>query len=498
MDGGKAGKQYPGVVVDRCVKGGGGERPDKRNAGGLVYYIPAIHGQNVNPADLPISPCEKSMADQCVSPFAPDLGTVVMCNNEGTGSPRVIGGQSFGGCTSDSEGGTPGNLNLLAGVMGLINAVDQGRNQPANYRETTRGRTKIREINEKGSHRSNLYNGIPPHGAMSTIAGARIPQMKNIATAIQSFGSILTGDMAANLPGIAMSLGGILASVLSNPLTRLAISQNKTPEMLNAMTSIAALSQGGEISPSGGCTCGFRVQPDVFFKNCVRLLSPCEDIADLLACLEELHSNTALHGFGEEDLILTMDIGSGNFIKGETVYQAISNTLNVSIGKVLSWNKNQKILDLSVLNRDLFNPLRGVFNLNIISPAKYTIKDHLYFITSEISHTQSSTSPFGKLTTLMDSRGNVRLSPSNAAAKAAGKFLSLLGSATSAMSAVTGKNLFGDASGTIMDMLQRLPAGAMAQGISVLTAGNLGEPDLIKNVRRAAVEGGNPFSGFFA
>ena len=491
MDGGNAGRQHPGIVVDRCVKGGS-ERPDKRNAGGLVFYLPGIHGQNVNPADLPISPSELSQADQCVSTPSPDLGTVVMCSNEGNGSPRVIGGCTFAGATADRSG-TPGNMDLLQGIMSLINTPEQTRQQPPKVKDTTRGKTKVREIEEKGPHIANLYNGIPPHGAMSTIAGVRIPQMKNIATAIQSFDSILTGDMASKLPGIAMSMGGILSSVLSNPQARQAISRNKTPEMLNAMTSIAALSQEGEISPSGGSTGGFRVQPEVFSNNCVTLLSQCEDIDDLLSCIEELHSNTSLHGFGEEDLILTLDIGSGNFINGETVYQDISNT-SISIGTVLVWNKNQKILDLSIQNRDLFDPSNFIYNLRETDPAYYTIKDHLYFITSEVSDAQSSTTPFGSSSTSMDSRGNVRQSPSDDAAKAIGTFTSLLSGAASSMSAVEGKNLFGSSSGTIMNMLQRLPPEAMAQGISVLTAGNLGEPDQFKALRGVLSGGGNPLT----
>lgn len=495
MDGGNAGRQHPGIVVDRCVKGDS-ERPDKRNAGGLVFYLPFIHGQNVNPADLPISPSQLSLADQCVSTPSPDLGTVVMCSNEGNGSPRVIGGSTFAGATADSSSGTPGNTNLRRPDIEekIINEPEKTRNRPPNFIEKIINGAKVRVIEEKGPHIANLYNGIPPHGAMSTIAGARIPQMKNIATAIQSFDSILTGDMAAKLPGIAMSLGGILSSVLSNPQTKQAISRNKTPEMLNAMTSIAALSQEGEISPSGGSTGGLRVQPEVFSNNCVTLLSQCENIDDLLSCIEELHSNTSLHGFGEEDLILTLDItGSGDFINGETVYQDISNT-SIPIGNVIAWNKNQKILELSIQNRDLFDPSDFIYNLSETDPAYYTIKDHLYFITSEVTHTQSSNNSFGSSSTSMDSRGNVRQSPSDSAAKAIETFTSLLSGAASSMSAVEGKNLFGSSSGTIMNMLQRLPPEAMAQGISVLTAGNLGEPDQIKDLRKVLSGGGNPLT----
>jgi hypothetical protein len=43
-----------------------------------------------------------------------------------------------------------------------------------------------------------------------------------------------------------------------------------------------------------------------------------------------------------------------------------------------------------------------------------------------------------------------------------------------------------------MNMLQRLPPQAMAQGISVLTAGNLGEPDQFKALRGVLSGGGNP------
>ena len=149
---------------------------------------------------------------------------------------------------------------------------------------------------------------------------------------------------------------------------------------------------------------------------------------------------------------------------------------------------------MSIQNRDLFDPSDFIYNLSETDPAYYTIKDHLYFITSEVSDAQSSTTPFGSSSTSMDSRGNVRQSPSDSAAKAIGTFTSLLSDAASSMSAVEGKNLFGSSSGTIMNMLQRLPPEAMAQGISVLTAGNLGEPDQIKDLRKVLSGGGNPLT----
>ena len=70
------------------------------------------------------------------------------------------------------------------------------------------------------------------------------------------------------------------------------IFESLPPELGETMAAVVNLMP--EDSASG--LSGMRVDPDTFFANAVELLSQCRTTADIIAAIQELLSNTDLHG----------------------------------------------------------------------------------------------------------------------------------------------------------------------------------------------------------
>jgi len=99
--------------------------------------------------------------------------------------------------------------------------------------------------------------------------------------------------------------------------------------------------------------------------------------------------------------------------------------------------------------------------------------------------------PFGNTAITVTPSGQVVNSTSNQTQQAIQAFTSLMSSATSFQSMLTGRNLFGESSGTMFNMLNRLPPGAMAAAQAMLNKTNPGE-GVNKTVRERTAKGGNP------
>ena len=393
-----------------CVGRGGktDQFPDTTLSGRTQNKSPLLHGERVPLDHVPLTGGSQppTGGNQCTFAGVPDYGTFTYFEHD-TGT---LNGKSAGipyGAVNNADSGTPGNFGLLQQFLGFFSKQD-GRNRPPNYKETQRDGATVRPPDEKGPWNYNLTQGIPTHAAMSTVSGIRIPKIGNVPTAIQAFSSIMTGGMLGNLPGAMMTIGQIISSIMNNSQKRAQVTQNMSPQMVNAMTSIAALSQTGNAIDSGGYTTGIRVNPDVFSNNAVEMLSQCDSVADVLACTEELSSNTAYHG---------MD--------------AYANT-------------------------------------------KY-----------------ETVTPFGNTAITVTPSGQVVNSTSNQTQQAIQAFTSLMSSASSFQSMLTGRNLFGESSGTMFNMLNRLPPGAMAAAQAMLNKTNPGE-GVNKTVRERTAKGGNP------
>ena len=311
----------PMIVVGRG--GPGDQYQDSSLSGRIQMKSPAIHGENVPLDHLALSGGGLPMTGgaQCTFHGVPDAGSFGLAHHE-TGRSDMYGGSIPFGFVNSSDAGTPGNFGLLQAFLSFASMFD-GRMSPPSYYETNEGGAVIRKIREKGPYNYNMTQGIPTHTAMPQIAGIRLPALKGIPTALQAASGMLSGDMLSNLPGVIMGIGQIVAGIMANKQTRSQVTQNYSPQMINAITSIGNLSQSGDHLNAGGYVSGIRVDQDVFTQNAVNLLQDCNTVADLLNCVEELSSNTSYHGMGALDLALDLSDGAGEFLPGETVYQDI-------------------------------------------------------------------------------------------------------------------------------------------------------------------------------
>lgn len=468
-----------GCVVER----GGPDDPrqSKTKSGEVVARLPGVDGPGVMNEHLAMMGPQKSPESQCIFPGVLDHGTPVGVVNN-TGDNRRIVSNIFTGTNETSD--SPGNLNLM-GQLQQFFEMSGGRSRPPKFKETQKDGAKIREIQELGSWAYNLTKGIPTHAAMAEIAGIKLPQIKNIPTALQHFSSILDGAGAQNIQGSSMSIGSVLPQVLTNSNNYMTITKDKEPAIVQAFESLAALSQHGEVIELGETVTGVRVQPEFFANACVHMFKQCETIADILNSMVELTCNTAHHGMPENDLILTLGEGEGDFIKGEAVYQVISNT-EIALGNVIEWNSIQNLLEIKNVNFDKFDPSANVYASN----AEYTISEHIEFCTGNTIIIESNTA-FGASNIHIDIKGNVRELPNNSTHQAEQSYQSEMASSSSFPTSQSGGNMFGKSSGTMFDMFKRLPPEAMKKAKEVLDSIK-NEDQNNKKVRNAAIKGGKP------
>lgn len=274
-----------GIVISR-----GGENDDHHDstqAGNMQVFFPTKFGPSVQRDHIALS--TKTMpatgGDQCTFAGMPDYGTVVTAFKETGRTDCVVLGQP--NARNIGGDGSPGNSNL-ASPLDDLNSKSSSRSRPPDYKETQKNGALIREIVEKGEWFTNLTNGIPFHAAMSNIAGNKLPAIKNIPTALQHDANIMGADVLSQLPGIAMGLGDILKQVAGNSELGKALD----PNLQQALASIQALSQNGEINESFTS----RIDPTTISNNAVSLLSQCTTVDDLVSVTNQLLYDTSLHG----------------------------------------------------------------------------------------------------------------------------------------------------------------------------------------------------------
>ena len=150
-------------------------------------------------------------------------------------------------------------------------------NTPPDIQESTDADgVKIRKIKEKGEqHSFGLLDGLPSHGASFAMSGYRLPELPNVPTARQQNTQMLNQDMMEQMMGQIMSMSQMFQGLMGNMggagggggqgggqggaggaqgqqglQTSLSynrmdqIQQNLSPEMQDALTSVATMSQG--------------------------------------------------------------------------------------------------------------------------------------------------------------------------------------------------------------------------------------------------------------
>jgi hypothetical protein len=276
----------------QVVTGGHKGNPAPGKNSGVQCIDPTRHGPGVNEDSLPFNLALLPPTQAQLETFSPPVepGTLVVCQfTHGESGGRVI--SAIIGGQETKMGGSAGN-NPLYDKMRRAIAQKTGKRRKPNIREVEENGARVLEAVEKsGEWMHQLTRGIAAHAAYPQIAGTILPQIKGIATAVQTFSNIPTAAMLANLPGAALSINNILRNLSSRQ--RRTIFKNTPVEVLEAAESLFDLMT--EVSDSGFIT-DQRGNKEIFEENILNLLAQSRTISDVLDTLTEAISNTELRG----------------------------------------------------------------------------------------------------------------------------------------------------------------------------------------------------------
>jgi hypothetical protein len=279
-----------GYQVSYNIVSGGHALDAPTDQSGTCRVIdPLRHGADVDPFQMPYvtmlrSPTQSALEE---TPFPPEPGSCVGVSfNMGDPSSRVLIGQPNELNNSQSS---PGNFSIMELIQKLA-ALSTNKNRPTKYQEKEDKGAIVRAIDQElGDWMNSLTKGLPTHAALYPLAGQILPSIQQIDTAVQQFASIINsfGGMA----GSPMNMSSMLNKLDNNKKKQ--ITQNMPPEIADAFNSYLNLMTDGSHGESNFV---YRVDEETFLKNAVEILSQCNSIGDLTYCLQELRSNTELHG----------------------------------------------------------------------------------------------------------------------------------------------------------------------------------------------------------
>jgi hypothetical protein len=394
------------------VCGGHDSDPDPSQASLYRVYFPGIHGKNVNIKDLNFSTSIKSPDKGTQQTFSGGLdpGTMVVAvKDTGSNQCQILGLVH----DINNPQPVPGNIDLLAFSNIAKFMTEQIKvNIPPNIQKSSDGGAEVFKIIEKGiAHSHNLLKGLPTHGALFPMSGSIVDQIKNISTAIQADGGIPGANVIAALPGISMSLGGLLNMITSNANLSRKLNQSMVPTALSAFTSMSVMIQSIEQTESAGFMPASKVDPDVFAENAITLLSQSTNISDVVSVMGQLQSNPALTG---------MSAYGPTIIEQET--------------------------------------------------------------------------PFGNIVQSYRSDGK-QMSLTPASVAQAASLMSSVMSGAGFPSSIPGVSMFGQSSGTILNMMQRIPGGGFNQALALANILNQsGVAQQVFSVAQEVFNGGNPLN----
>lgn len=348
------------------ISSNGGDHPKDESSNQKVI-LPATHDpKNVKQEHLAFSPLMNAPTALGQQTFHGELdpGSLVYFLKFPGQNGGVILGQANDLVNYDKNqagGGAGGGKDLL-GDQFFQKLFDReiNVNIPPDIQDAEVNGAKVKKVKEKNKkHKHSLLKGLPSHGASFPMSGYRLPEVKNVPTAKQEFTNIPTNDILGNLPGLPMSLGGMFSGLgfgggggsggggagqgaggagagatgsVSYNYSE-AILANVRPEMADAITNMATLTQSYETSGNlSSYPCGFRVDTETYYQNAAELLSQVDNLSDLMLVCDRLQYDESL--FGLENL-------SNNTIEVETAW-GNANVIITSTGDTYTQYANTK------------------------------------------------------------------------------------------------------------------------------------------------------------
>ena len=244
----------------------------------------------------------------------------------------------------NQQGGLQGNLDLMRLFKPFLDSLKNNVRLPPKAKET--GKPTTRQRQESGDFKYSSTKGMPAHVSIAQTFGMILPQVKNISTAIDQFTGVLTPGLLGAFPGLP--LGNMLSSLSSNALFQAALGKLPT-EVQQAFQSVQAFSRSVQGGSSYGFSLGSLVDEVTFVNNAVNLLSNIKDPVELFAALQELQSDSTLHGCEKlQDTVIylnnfnTIDANTTNTnsIEIETEDANASNVIVVTIDDSVTISAN--------------------------------------------------------------------------------------------------------------------------------------------------------------
>lgn len=282
----------------RIVTGGDINRPDPAQSCKLQTTDPLRHGPNIDHTQYAFTPIGKSCDQASLETFAapPEPGSMVIAlpdqGNESSKIAMAVIGDINSGAAS------AGNLNNM-GFPGIIEALNRDLQKLISngVKTASRDGAEIKNVVDGSGWKHNNTKGIPTHAASFPLAGTVLHGKKNIDTAVQQFGNILSSSMLGQMGGQVMSLASAFQQMTSKQKSQ--ATKNMPPEVAQAFDSMMTLLQTSEGGSSDYLTSN-RVDPETYIANLIELLSQAKTYEDLLEILHRANYDETI--FGTENI----------------------------------------------------------------------------------------------------------------------------------------------------------------------------------------------------
>jgi len=282
-------------MVYGIVVGGDMEDPAGDQSGNVRVYFPGIHGKNVDIKHLAFSTRLMGPDRHSQQSFSGGLdpGSMVVCMKDtGSNSCQIVG---LANDVNKRDSLVPGATDLLENIAHIFSR-STGVMIPPKIQAGSKDGIKNFKVVEQREHNHDLTKGLPTHAALFPMAGSIIPQVKGIATAIESTLNIPGADILAQLPGVALSIGSLFDTITGTRKFAKILNKKMNPGALAAFISMSVLLQTVEDSESAGFMPSGRVNPDVFTANAIDLLVQCTNLSDVMHTSQRLQFDSSLHG----------------------------------------------------------------------------------------------------------------------------------------------------------------------------------------------------------
>lgn len=478
-------KQFVGQDRVAMVLGGHPETelglaPD--NSGNMIIKDPTTMGPDVNMSDLPFSIRDRApdYFSQCSTPGLLDPGTVVYASGDLGGKLKIT--RLAPGAQQDSN--MPSNMNLLNMIPDFAEAMKkqlESVKKPPNLSKTTERGATVYKHEEKGAFSHDALKGLPSTGTIFNLLGAKLPQEKQISTAIQQASGLMDGGILSSLGGQIMGMGSMLQSLAGNSQLLSQAMQNMPSDVAAGFSSMMGMMQNVTDSTSSSVV-GNRVDPTTMLSNAAKLFGECSSLNDVINATSELASNTHYHGTDKipkqsfsystvyGPTTVTLD-AEGNMVQNASptvILAAVKDTLQTT-----SFNANPSVLDaIAPIIAQNCTSMTMAINASSAIGAGLGSSTSISAATTLVNGLIPSFGSVGSTSNLSDalsgdfgSAVQKVISENNLGPALGG----MLGSSSQLLSSLTGEApMFGQSAGIFNQMLQRLPSGQMSDFKSTL------------------------------